>query len=173
MNEEGHKQFSEFILSDCNSLEVFDFWDATLNCILRFSNDTLRIDILGAFAIGENFKFQQLRCYSDVIYFREGKINSHLEMNRTIKFTDEQIRVTLNSYETTKWSALGEPSYEGYGEDKMQLANQLMLATISGNEQAAAYFKEFKRKFELDGAYMEWYREMDSIIGLYQNETLI
>jgi len=168
-NEDGQKQFSEFILSDCKSMEVFDFWDATLKCVFSFSKDTLRIDVLEPFAIGENFEFQQLPCYTDVIYFKEGEINTHIDMNRTIKFTDEQINVTLNSYDTTQWSTQGEPSYEGYSEDKMQLANQLMLAAISGNEKAAACFKEFKLKFEPDGAYMEWYREMESIISLYQN----
>lgn len=61
-----------------------------------------------------------------------------------------------------------ESTTEGYSEEKMALANRLMIAAISSNRKAEEYFKEYETKFKPDGAYSEWYKDMDAIVFLYK-----
>ncbi|MBX0332689.1 hypothetical protein K3G39_05515 [Pontibacter sp. HSC-14F20] len=80
-------------------------------------------------------------------------------MNLKIKYSQSQIDQSLREYKSTHWKSQNEASAE-YTEEKMELGNRLLIAAVSGSEQAELYFKEFDSKFKPDGAYAEWYQQM-------------
>ncbi|HWY35215.1 MAG TPA: hypothetical protein VNX68_11255, partial [Nitrosopumilaceae archaeon] len=94
------------------------------------------------------------------IYFDRQKVVRKLFVNRQIrKYNQDEIKVVLKIYETAKY---------GLEDSKMEIANKLFIATISGSNKARQYFKEFKNKFgTLDGAFKEEYNELTAMLELW------
>jgi hypothetical protein len=68
----------------------------------------------------------------------------------------------LKTYETAK---------PGLDDSKMEIANKLFIATISGDKKARQYFKEFKSKFgTLDGAFSEEYSDLTAMLELWDRK---
>jgi hypothetical protein len=149
--------FSEFILSVCGQETIIDFWGAVLTCRLKVNKDTLLVDQLRDLPIGKNFEFQETIWTTEKIYFRGQKLVRELVVNRQIrKYSQDEIQSVLKTYETAK---------TGVDEGKMEIANNLFVATISGNKKARQYFKEFKNKFgRLDGAFSEEYSDLTAML---------
>jgi len=152
--------YSEFVLAVCGQDTIIDFWGAVLNCRLKVNKDTLLIDQIERLPTGKNFKFQNTVWTTEKIYFSKQKMIRELVVNRQItKYNQNEIKHVLKSYKS------GKP---GLDDSKMELANKLFIATISGNKTARQYFKEFKTKFgTLDGAFSEEYSDLTAMLKLW------
>ena len=155
--------FSEFILSVCGQDSIIDFWGAVLTCRLKVNKDTLLIDQLQNLPTGNNFKFQETVWTTEKLHFSGQKIVRELVVNRQIrKYNQDEIQSVLKSYETAKL---------GLDDSKMELANKLFIATISGDKKARKYFKEFNNKFGiLDGAFKEEYSDLTAMLELWDRK---
>jgi len=155
--------FSEFVLAVCGQDTIIDFWGAVLTCRLKVNKDTLLVDQLQNLPTGKNFKFQETVWTTEKIYFSEQKIVRKLVINRQIrKYSQDEIQSVLKIYETAK---------TGLDDSKMEIANKLFIATISGDKKARQYFKEFKSKFgTLDGAFAEEYSDLTAMLELWDRK---
>lgn len=155
--------FSEFILAVCGEDTIIDFWGAVLTCRLKVNKDTLLVDQLQKLPTGKNFKFQETIWTTEKIYFSGQKLVRKLEVNRQIKkYCQDEIQTVLKTYETAK------PVPD---DSKMEIANKLFIATISGDKKARQYFKEFKSKFgTLDGAFTEEYGDLTAMLELWDRK---
>jgi hypothetical protein len=155
--------FSEFVLSVCGQDSIIDFWDAALTCQLKVNKDTLLVEQLQNLPTGKNFKFQETIWATEKIYFREQKLIRQIVVNRQIRtYSQDEIQSVLTTYETAK---------TGLDDSKMEMANKLFIATISGDKKARHYFKEFKSKFgTLDGAFAEEYSDLTAMLALWDRK---
>ncbi len=152
--------FSEFILAVCGQDTIIDFWGAELTCQISVDNDTLLINQLQNLPTGKNFKFLETVWVTEKIYFNGQQLIRKLVVNRQIrKYSQTEIQFVLKTYETAK------PELD---DSKMEIANKLFIATISGNQKARQYFKEFNTKFGiLDGAFKEEYSDLTAMLELW------
>uniref|UniRef100_UPI00404B3963 hypothetical protein n=1 Tax=Gelidibacter sp. TaxID=2018083 RepID=UPI00404B3963 len=155
--------FSEFVLSVCEHDSIIDFWDAAITCQLKVDKDTLLVEQLQNLPTGKNFKFQETIWTTEKIYFSEQKLIRKIEVNRQIRtYNQDEIQSVLQTYETAK---------TGLDDSKMEMANKLFMATISGDKKARHYFKEFKSKFgTLDGAFAEEYNDLTAMLALWDRK---
>jgi len=152
--------FSEFILSVCGQDTIIDFWGAVLTCRLKVQKDTLLVEQLENLPTGKNFQYQETVWTTEKIYFNGQKLIRKLVVNRQIrKYNPDEIQAVLKTYETSKL---------GLDESKMEIADKLFIATISGDKKARNYFKEFNNKFgTLDGAFAEDYKDLTAMLELW------
>ena len=152
--------YSEFVLAACGQDTIIDFWGAALTCRLRVNKDTLLVDQLHNLPTGENFNYRKTVWTTEKIYFSGQRVVRKLEVNRQIrKYTKAEIQTVLKSYESAK------PKLD---DSKMEIANKLFIAIISGDKIARQYFKDFKTKFgTLDGAFAEEYNDLTAMIALW------
>jgi len=157
--------FSEFILFVCGQDTIIDFWDAVLTCRLKVNNDTLLVDELKNLPTGENLKFQETIWTTEKIYFNGQKVIRKLVVNRQIgKYNQDEIQAVLKEYEAAKF---------GLDDNKMEIANKLFIATISGNQISRQYFNEFEKKFgTLDGAFAEEYSDLKAMLRLWDRNII-
>ncbi len=155
--------FSEFILSVCGQDTIIDFWGAVLTCRLKVNKDTLLVDQLQNLPTGKNFKYQETIWTTENIYFSGQKLVRKLVVNRRIrKYSQDEIQSVLKTYEKAK---------TGLDDSKMEIANKLFIATISGDKKARQYFNEFKSKFgTLDGAFAEEYSDLTAMMELWDRK---
>jgi hypothetical protein len=155
--------FSEFILSVCGQDKIIDFWGAVLTCRLKINKDTLLVDQLQNLPTGKNFKYQETVWTTEKIFFSGQRVVRKIAVNRQIKkYNHDEIQTVLKTYETAKL---------GLDDSKMEIANKLFIATISGDKKARQYFKEFKAKFgTLDGAFSEEYRDLTAMLELWDRK---
>lgn len=155
--------FSEFILTVCGQDTIIDFWGAVLTCRLKVNKDTLLVDQLEDLPVGKNFKFKEIVWTTEKIYFNGQKITRKLGVNRQIrKYNQDEIQSVLKAYETAK---------PGLEASKMAIANNLFMATISGDNKARQYFKEFKSKFGiLGGSFSEEYSDLTAMLKLWDKK---
>lgn len=152
--------FSEFILAECGQNNIIDFWGALLTCRLKIEKDTLLVEQLQNLPIGNNFTNQETVWATEKIYFYKEKIVRKFRVNRQIKkYNQDEIKAVLKTYESAK---------SGLDDNKMEIANKLFMATISGNKKARYYFEEFYTKFGvLDGAFKEEYSDLTAMLQLW------
>lgn len=162
---EGKKIYSEFVLSECGNDSIIDFWSAVEEYEIQFEQDTLQLQKLELLALGNNVELVKEKWLTEYFYYENGKLKREKKLNSEIKYSQKQIDQSLQEFESTHWQKQNGASEE-YTEQKMKLANSLMIAAASGSEKAEMYFREFKNKFQPDGAYLEWYQQM---IGLLES----
>lgn len=155
--------FSEFILAVCGQDTIIDFWGAALTCRLKTNKDILLVDQLRNLPTGKNFKFQETIWITEKIYFNGQKLARKIVVNRQIrKYNKDEIQSILKAYET---------GTAGLDDRKMEIANKLFVATISGDKKARRYFKKFKSKFGiLDGAFAEEYADLTAMLKLWDRK---
>ena len=153
--------FSEFILSVCGQDTIIDFWSAVSTCRLKVHKDTLLVDEIINLPTGKNFKFRETVWTTEKIYFKGQNIVRKLSVNKKIrKYNRTEIQTILKRYETTNPELV---------DNTMEIANQLFIAIISGDEKARKYFKEFKNKFGLlNGAFSQEYKDLKAMIELWE-----
>ena len=82
--------------------------------------------------------------------------------NKIPKYNQSEIKEVLKAYDREK---------PGLDDSKMEIANKLFIATISGNKKARLCFKAFKTKFgTLDGAFAEEYSDLKSMLELWDKK---
>jgi hypothetical protein len=156
-------EFSEFTLTVCGQNKIIDFWGAAYTCRIQVKNDTLLVHVLKDLLYGMNIKFQPTIWTTEKIYFSGQKVVRKLALNRQIqKYNQAEISTVLKAFETTK---------PGFDDDKLTLANELFIASISGNIKAREYFLEFKTKFGiLDGVYQEEYEDLTQMLKFWDRK---
>ena len=154
--------FSEFVLAVCGQDTVIDFWGALFTGEIKFKKDTLSISELLYLPVGKNFAYKQTVWTIEKIYFTKQKLVRSLQVNRQIlKYSKEKISSILKEYETAN---------SEIDENKIELANKLFIATISGSKLARKYFEEFELKFSLDGDFGEQYMELTAMLRLWDKK---
>ena len=145
--------FSEFVLSVCGESKIIDFWDATLTCRIETNKDTLLVQEIQNLPVGKKLEYQPTVWTTEKVYFSKQKVTRKLEVNKKIgKYNQEQINKILKIYENAK---------PEINEWIMGIANNLFIASISGNKKAKQYLNDFEKKFgKLDGAFAEEYKEL-------------
>ena len=156
--------FSEFVLAVCGQDTIIDFWGAVLTCRLAVHDDTLLVERLENLPVGMDFKYQETVARIEKIYFHGKNVVRKLGVNKQItKYNQAEIQTILRAYETAK---------PGLDESKMKIANELFIASISGDKTARKYFKEFETKFgKLDGAFEEEYDDLAELLALWDKEN--
>jgi len=162
-NDQSETYFSDFILQICGQDSIVDFWDATQTCRISAYKDTLRIVELKNLPTNINRTYNRTAWSIEKIFFDNGYLRRTFEINRTIiKYTKQEIKETLKEFESAK---------AGLNDNKIELANRLFIATISGDKTAKKYFKEFETKFgQLDGAFAEEYKDLKIMLDLWTKE---
>ncbi|WP_146047030.1 hypothetical protein [Flavobacterium croceum] len=160
--ENNPVDFSEFVLSVCGENKIIDFWDATQNCNLRVSKDTLFVEELINLPTKENRNYETNIWGIDKIYFVKDKVIKKHLLNKNIrKYSEKEISKTLEEYENAN---------QKLNNEKMELVNRLFIASISENKNARKYFYEFNGKYELDGAFAEEYNDLKSMLELWESK---
>jgi hypothetical protein len=160
----GEKIYSEFVLSECGQESIVDFRGAAENYKVSFRTDTLVLRKLELLAVGEKGELNEAEWLTEHFFYRGDNLQRVKKLNSGLKYSKRQIKQTLQEYESTQWfTQLTSPSFE-HTEEKMALANRLMLAAASGSQKAEEYFVDFKSRFKPDGAYLEWYNEMTELL---------
>lgn len=154
------RTFSEFVLAICGQDTIIDFWGAEMTCRLNVKKDTLFVEQLENLPTGKSFAFQQTIWTTEKIYYSGQKIIKKLFVNRQIpKYDQDEIKTVLKTYRMSK---------PGLDDSKMEIANKLFIAAISGNKKARQYFKDFENKFgALDGAFAEEYSDLTAMLRLW------
>lgn len=153
--------YSEFVLAVCGQRIIIGFWGALLNCRLQIRQDTLLVNRLEKLSNGKNFAYQENVWTTEKIYFNGEKAIKKLLVNRKIKnYNQSQIKSVVRSYETAR------------GElDEQKMANQLLIAAISGDQHARRCFKAFKNKFGLlDSDFAEEYNGLVTMLMLWDSK---
>ncbi len=154
--------FSEFVLSECGSDSIIDFWGATENCRLDIDNDTLQVHTLVNLPTGKNFNFQMTVWTTEMIFYYKDRLLRQLLVNRQIhKYNNDEINILLRNYETTE---------KKISDTTMELTCKLLIAALSGSKTAEKYFRESKTIYgALDGGYSEEYSDMVAMLDLWQS----
>lgn len=151
--------FSESALAECGKDSILDSWDATINCEINMRNDTLIINELKKLPVGKDLTFIETIWTTENIYYKGEYINIKATKNSKIpKYSKSQITKVLNDYKRSS----GE-----IDDQKMDLVNRLFVAAISGNATARAYFHEFSKKYSLDGAFAEDYKDLEAMLEFW------
>lgn len=166
--QDKKKVYSEFVISECGNNTLIDFWGAVEKYEVEYVKDTLKLSKIELLALGKNLALIEKTWLTESFYYQGNKLQRVKKLNPKIGYSQSQINKTLQEYEATKWKTQRGASQE-YTEDKMRLANSLMLAAVSGSRKAEKYFMEFSSKFEPDGAYSEWYSEMKNLLEFAKN----
>lgn len=161
--QDGRKVYSEFVLSECGNDSIIDFWSAVEEYEIMFAQDTFQLQKLELLALGDNQDLVKEKWLTESFYYESGKLQREKKLNPRVKYSQSQIDQSLQEYESTEWQKQNGATEE-YTEQKMRLANSLMIAEVSGSEKADVYFKEFRSKFQPDGAYLEWYQQMMGLL---------
>ncbi len=155
--------FSEFVLAVCGRDTIIDFWGALFTGRIVFKKDTLFIHEIIYIPAGKDFAYKEAVWTIEKIYFNKQKVIKKTAVNRQIpKYSKEKIALVLKEYETAK---------PGLDESKMELANRLFMATISGSKTARKYLGEFEKKFGgLDGHLGEEYIELIAMLEMWDKK---
>ena len=155
--------FSEFVLAVCGQDTIIDFWGALFTGKIVFKKDTLFIQEIIYIPVGKDFAYKEAVWTIEKIYFNKQKVIKKTGVNRQIpKYSKEKIALILKEYETAK---------PGLDDGKMELANKLFIATISGSKTARKYLGEFEKKFgDLDGHFAEEYKELIAMLEMWDKK---
>lgn len=154
--------FSEFVLSVCGEKKIIDFWDATETCNLRTNKDTLIVEKLIKLPTQKDRDYETNIWEIDKIYFENNKVIKKHFINKEIKrYSEKEITKTLKEFENAN---------KKLDDEKMQLVNRLFIATISENKRARDYFYKFENKYELDGAFLEEYKDLKSMLEVWDKQ---
>jgi hypothetical protein len=149
--------FSEFTLTVCGQDSAYNFWGAVETCNLTQNGDTLIVNEIEREPVGKNYKYIPIPWLIEKIFFEEQSVKNEFSVNRNIrKYTIKEIRDVLREFE---WSD------STMNDHTMEIANKLLIATISGSTKARKYFNDFTKKFEyLDGAFSEEYGDLEEML---------
>lgn len=167
---ESQAEYSEFVVSECGIDTITGFWGASENVVIFLNNDTLYLKSQEKLAIGKKFDLIQASWAIEYMYYYNGILQRKKTINPALAYTPEQVKATLKQYNKTKWISHAESKDAVKNERMMQLANQLMIAALSGSSIAEQYFYQFGKKFQPMGGYAEWYSDMTDILEFAKQE---
>ncbi|MCB2410224.1 hypothetical protein [Hymenobacter lucidus] len=148
--------FSEFAVSTCQPRKILKYWDIRERCRLVFRHDTLTVESLKNLPAGKNFTYEFVRFRLDQFYLGKGQIQHRSFLDKSLPpYTAAEIARVKQEFETT--TTLKE-------EKRIELANRLLLSALSGDQQAAVYFRQFPAKFPLQGAYEAEYADLQRML---------
>ncbi|PVH25193.1 hypothetical protein [Sphingobacterium corticibacter] len=163
MDEQQPDVLSEFVLAECETDTVIDFWGAMTISRLAFKQDTLFVQELYELPIGDDFKSREIVwtiekfSYNGSQLMREKRVNHDL-----ILYDDNTIKKVLERYKAAD---------DVLNDDKMLLADQLFTAALSGHTKAKSAFLGFHQRFPaLSGAYLQQYRILTEMLTAWEKE---
>ena len=154
--------FSEFVLTDCNSKTNFNFWGAMKRCSVEQEIDTLIVKEFAFLPIDKD-EYQIVVWHVYKYWFNDDKqIQQKTYLNPNFpKYNQKQIDDIIKRYQN---------SNNKLNDNCIILANKLFISAISGSQEARKYFLEFPIKYKgLDGAFLEDYKELDAMLGIWEN----
>lgn len=155
--------YSEFILAECGKSNIIDFWNANKICELRLKNDTLYVQQIENLPVGKGFWVESTIWSVEKIYFYADKIMRKIKPNKSLrKYNPTEIGAVNKLYEVTKTGEINEK--------KMELANKLFIAAISGSQKSREYLLDFKGKFKVEESdYIDQYNEIIAKLEFWDN----
>jgi hypothetical protein len=157
----GKKLYSEFTLSVCGSNKAIDFWGAIITCNVRTSKDTLIVETFGNLPVGKAMRYKQTVWRIEYFWFEHNILLRNSIVNPKLpKYTREQIANVLSLYDHTPNLNEGKTN---------ELADKLLISTLSGSKIAEYYLTNFRKKFtHLDGVNLESYDVTMRIFNLWK-----
>lgn len=147
------------MLAECGSDIIIGYWDATITAQIKANKDTLLIEQIWNLPTGENFEYQPTVYLIDHIYKIGNKtVVGSTQNNNLQKYTPAEIQQVLEEYKELS---------DELQDDTMEMANKLFIAAISGSKKAHDYFIDFDKKFMLDGAFAEEYKDLAAVLRFY------
>ncbi|MBS1773884.1 MAG: hypothetical protein JST82_13575 [Bacteroidetes bacterium] len=162
----GQAIFSEICVN--KDVEPGAIIETKEDCVICLFHDTLYVKFFDYFAIGAGLHLIKVPYLSYKYYYDNQNGDNLLQtqnFNTDIHYTPLQIAIVLNKYNQTEWVTQTETGNDERIEYMMRLANQLMVAAISGNKIAEECFYHFKEKFKPQGIWADWYEEMKTTIS--------
>lgn len=156
--------YSEFVLAECGKDSIIGSWGATSNCRFEMKEDTLRVKTMVYLPTGKQFAFQLTPWRVDNIYFKNNQTVRKYGISKELPtYSPAEIHQVLQAYETLN------PAPEK-GEENIDIAAKLLMATISGSHKARGYFEEFPNKVNGLGAHLsEIYDRYQDMLNLWRN----
>ncbi len=149
--------YSEFALFNCTTNKIIAEWDATENCTVKFSNDTLKIEELYLFPIKGVYK--QVPFYVVKFYYNNASL-------RKISYYQPSLLKYSNT-EINKAIQLFKAGRAANTEENIEIADKLFCAFVSGSIEAEACFLSVKEKLgPFDGAIADLW---NSLLNLYKD----
>jgi len=160
----GKKLFSEFVLSVCGSDTIIKFWGAVLVCDVKTSGDTLLVQTIYELPVGKSMQYQQTVWTTEHIYFKNDKLFRDSVINSGLrKYTPQQISGVLDLYNRL-------PNENN--DSTSDLADKLLVSTMSGSKKARACLVNFGKKFSaLDGVYLEDYDTKIRMLNAWEKQN--
>ena len=160
----GKKLFSEFVLSVCGSDTIIKFWGAVLICDVITSGDTLLVQTIYDLPVGKSMEYRQAVWNTEHIYFKNDKLFRDSVINRGLpKYTPQQIAAVLDLYQRLP---------NANNDTTSDLADKLLISTMSGSKKARAYLVNFRQKFTaLSGVNWEDYDTKIRMLNAWEKQN--
>ena len=160
----GKKLYQEFVLSVCGSHTTIKFWEAVLVCDVKTSGDTLLVQTIYDLPVGKSMEYQQTVWNTEHIYFKQDKLFRDSVINRGLpKYTPQQIAAVLDLYQRLP---------NANNDTTSDLADKLLISTMSGSKKARAYLVNFRQKFTaLSGVNWEDYDTKIRMLNAWEKQN--
>lgn len=155
--------YSEFILAQCGKKNIIDFWNANKICEIELKNDTLYVQQVESLPVGKGYSMEYAVWSVEKIYFYADQIMRKIKPNKSLrKYKPTEIKAVNKLYEVAKTGEVNEK--------KMELANKLFIAAISGSQKSREYLLDFKEKFKVEESdYIDQYNEIIAKLEFWDN----
>ncbi|QDA62231.1 hypothetical protein [Hymenobacter jejuensis] len=161
---ENRVLYSEFAVSSCQSSKVLHYWDLREQCQLVFQNDTLSVNTLKYLPVGKNFKYEFVPFKIYLFFPKQDQVGQTAFLNHNLRSysTEEQAQV-LRAFEKMTGKKEGQ---------KIDIANQLFVAALSGNLQALSYFRKLKADFPIGEETSKEYFALERLLRDWQQDAV-
>ncbi len=161
IDEQQPDVLSEFVLAECGADTVIDFWGAMTICRLAFKQDTLFVQELYELPTGNDFQPREIVWTIEEFSYNGNQLVREKRVNRdVILYDDNTIKKVVERYKAAD---------NVLNDDKMDLADQLFTAALSGHTEAKSAFLGFHQRFPaLSGAYAQQYRILTEMLATWE-----
>ncbi len=146
--------FKDFRIENCENDKLLRYW-SYLYCKTKFTDDTLTVIETVKLPIGKNRKFKTVNKSLTKIYFKDEETIVDFQELSIRRYSPEEIQTVLEEYNSV---------LEGKRINVKHLYSSLIVAGLSGNDEAKKYFLTFKMDFRgiFDDSELEDYDNLKS-----------
>ena len=129
-SSESKPVYLEFGIYECGADSLTRFYHALEPCLLDFRSDTLFVNRQELLAIGKDFRWVDTTWLIDKYYYDNGKLKTHKALPSYLGYDNAQIDEVLRKFESSEWKTQMTIGSDSAMDKMMQLANNLMIASI-------------------------------------------
>lgn len=160
---EENNEYSEFSIFDCKTEKLISSYDATQTCKLNFENDKLHVIELSKLPTNDNWEWNDVEVAEEIVTTQN---------NLVVSLGTKPLKILVTISEKTQTDFLNLLETENYKKLEVdEIVGRLEVLAIIGNEKAIKklYSLENDKKYILDGAFAEQYKEAIAIIEWRKN----